>query len=244
MSLGSKNNNSSGFSGYINSNSNSKSTAEKIQENLKEIKFIPIIFTVCPNRNNSDGSQTVPASTFPTAMTTQERPREEKDGNNSVIPNICQIQPIINIESQILAVMQHYNKKYAKEIKEKKQELTKQKAEAFDAEDKKDQNRAETSGQNESGQTNDKGDTTNSNEKKDSKEGQKTSEQLNIFNQDELIDSIEEYVRAQLQQFLLKNIEKMNNENLDAPDKARSQIIANTNTLNKSANNAESPPYQ
>ena len=36
----------------------------------------------------------------------------------------------------------------------------------------------------------------------------------------------------------------MKNENLDAPDKARSQIIANTNTLNKSANNAASPPYQ
>lgn len=92
-----------------------------------------------------------------------------------MIPNICNIQPIINIESQILAVMQHYNKKYSKEIKHKKNELTKQKADEFDAEDKKDQNR-EASGQNESGQTNDKGDTTNSNEKKDSKEGQKTSE--------------------------------------------------------------------
>ena len=181
MSLGSKNNNSSGFSGYMNSNSNSKSTAEKIQENLKEIKFIPIIFTVCPNRNNSDSSQTLPTSAFPTAMTTQERSKEEKDGNNSVIPNICNIQPIINIESQILAVMQHYNKKYSKEIKDKKKELTQQ-ADEFDAEDKKDQNRAEASGQNESGQTNDKGDTTNSNEKKDSKEGQKTPEQFNIFN--------------------------------------------------------------
>lgn len=68
MSLGSKNNNSSGFSGYMNSNSNSKSTAEKIQENLKEIKFIPIIFTVCP-KNNSDSSHPQ-TSTIPTAMTT------------------------------------------------------------------------------------------------------------------------------------------------------------------------------
>lgn len=54
QSIGSKNNNSSGLSGYLNSNSNSKSTVEKIQENLKEIKFIPIIFTVCPNKNNSE----------------------------------------------------------------------------------------------------------------------------------------------------------------------------------------------
>lgn len=132
-------------------------------------------------------------------MTTQERSKEERDGGSSVLPNVCNIQPIINIESQILAVMQHYNKKYSKEIKDKKHELNDKKAEEFDAEDKKDQNRAETSGQNESGQTNDKGDTTNSNEKKESKEGQKPSEQLfNIFNQDELIDSIEEYVRAQL----------------------------------------------
>lgn len=54
QSIGSKNNNSSGYSGYLNSNSNSKSTAEKIQENLKELKFIPIIFTVCPNKTNSE----------------------------------------------------------------------------------------------------------------------------------------------------------------------------------------------
>lgn len=51
-------------------------------------------------------------------------------------------------------------------------------------------------------------------------------------------------MRAQLQQFLLKNIEKMKNENLDAPDKARSQIITNNKALNKSANDAASPPYQ
>lgn len=148
MSLGSKNNNSSGFSGYINSNSNSKSTAEKIQENLKEIKFIPIIFTVCPNNNNSIDSQTVPASTFPTAMTTQERPREEINGSKSVVPSI-NIQPIINIESQILSVIQHYNKKYSKEIKQKKNELNRQKvqdSDAKDAKDSKDQNRVETSG--------------------------------------------------------------------------------------------------
>lgn len=183
MSLGSKHNNSSGFSGYMNSNSNSKSTAEKIQENLKEIKFIPIIFTVCPNRNNSDSGQTHPTSPFATAMTTQERSKEEKDGNASVIPNICNIQPIINIESQILAVMQHYNKKYSKEIKDKKNELAKPKEEVLDVEEKKDQNRAEASGRNESGRTNDKGDTTNSNEKKDSKEGQKAPEQaFNLFN--------------------------------------------------------------
>lgn len=36
----------------------------------------------------------------------------------------------------------------------------------------------------------------------------------------------------------------MKNENLDAPDKARSQIITNNNALNKSANDAASPPYQ
>lgn len=51
-------------------------------------------------------------------------------------------------------------------------------------------------------------------------------------------------MRAQLQQFLLKNIEKMKNANLDAPDKARSQRIANNNALNKSANDAASPQYQ
>lgn len=70
---------------------------------------------------------------------------------------------------------------------------------------KKDPNR--DSGQNDSGKTMDnKGDTTNSKEK-DSKDCQKNynSDQFyDIFNTEEIIDSIDEYVRTQLKQFLIK----------------------------------------
>lgn len=124
QSIGSKNNNSSGLSGYLNSNSNSKSTAEKIQENLKEIKFIPIIFTLCPNNNSSQTKETMRTlGTDRTPMTITPERRREEGNSNLLINNVGNIQPIVNIESQILAVMQHFSKKQPKDIKDKKNEV-------------------------------------------------------------------------------------------------------------------------
>ena len=53
---------------------------------------------------------------------TPERDREEGN-SNLLINNVGNIQPIVNIESQILAVMQHFSKKQPKDIKDKKNEV-------------------------------------------------------------------------------------------------------------------------